>query len=168
MALAAACLGFLPFNLAGPARIFLGDGGSTPIGLAVAGLIMVNPANSAQWTDLLAAVPLVGIPILDTAMVVFSRQRRSVNVLSGARDHTTHRLLAVLGTPRRVALALGAAQLALCALGIALYALSMAEIVLAAIVYTTLGCAAIAALDGLGWIPGRGRTPAPAAEELSA
>ena len=43
-----------------------------------AGLIMMNPANSAQWTDLLAAVPLVGLPILDTAMVVFSRQRRSV------------------------------------------------------------------------------------------
>ena len=168
MTLGAACLGFLPFNLAKPARIFLGDGGSTPIGLAVAGLIMVNPANSAQWTDLLAAVPLVGLPILDTAMVVFSRSRRGVNVLSGARDHTTHRLLVALGTHRRVALALGAVQLVLCALSIALYGLSMGEIAVISVCYAALGCAAVGALDGLGWIPGRRRTPSRAAEELSA
>ena len=32
-ALAGACLGFLPHNLAKPAKIFLGDGGSMPLGL---------------------------------------------------------------------------------------------------------------------------------------
>ncbi len=32
-ALCGACLGFLPHNLSSPARIFLGDGGSMPIGL---------------------------------------------------------------------------------------------------------------------------------------
>ena len=32
-----ACFGFLPYNLAGPARIFLGDGGSLPIGFVVGG-----------------------------------------------------------------------------------------------------------------------------------
>src|SRR4051812_42117760 len=35
-ALAGACAGFLPHNLARPARIFLGDGGSLPIGFLVA------------------------------------------------------------------------------------------------------------------------------------
>ena len=45
-ALAGACAGFLPWNLAGPARIFLGDGGSMPIGLLVAALAMAAAAAS--------------------------------------------------------------------------------------------------------------------------
>ena len=40
LSLAGACGGFLPFNLSRPARVFLGDGGSMPIGFVVA------PSNS--------------------------------------------------------------------------------------------------------------------------
>ncbi len=39
-ALAAACLGFLPFNFP-RARIFLGDGGSGALGYALAGLMVL-------------------------------------------------------------------------------------------------------------------------------
>src|SRR5436305_1704565 len=39
-ALSGACAGFLPWNLAGPAKIFLGDGGSMPIGFLIAALAM--------------------------------------------------------------------------------------------------------------------------------
>src|SRR5262245_6341650 len=41
--LAGACLGFLPYNLSRPAQIFLGDGGSMPIGLLVACMVMAIP-----------------------------------------------------------------------------------------------------------------------------
>jgi hypothetical protein len=46
-----ACLGFLPYNLARPsARIFLGDGGSMPIGFVVAAASMALPlGGEAGW-----------------------------------------------------------------------------------------------------------------------
>src|SRR5919199_1827079 len=44
--LCGACLGFLPHNLASPARIFLGDGGSMPVGFAVAALVMNGSAEA--------------------------------------------------------------------------------------------------------------------------
>ena len=43
-ALAGSCVGFLPHNLARPgARIFLGDGGSMPLGFSIAALVMIGP-----------------------------------------------------------------------------------------------------------------------------
>ncbi len=76
-ALSGACAGFLPWNLARPARIFLGDGGSMPVGFLVAALAMAAarraPAGNA---GILVGALLVGLPILDAALVVFSRIRR--------------------------------------------------------------------------------------------
>jgi UDP-GlcNAc:undecaprenyl-phosphate GlcNAc-1-phosphate transferase len=46
LALAGACGGFLPYNLAGPARIFLGDGGSMPVGFILAASLM---SPSSWW-----------------------------------------------------------------------------------------------------------------------
>lgn len=113
-ALSGACVGFLLFNLASPAKIFLGDGGSVPVGFVLAALAMVVP-YAGDRMDLVAAIPLVGVAIFDTSLVVISRRRRGVQVLSGGRDHATHRMLARLGGPRRVALVLAAVQGALCA-----------------------------------------------------
>src|SRR4051794_15806187 len=57
-----ACLAFLPFNLARPARLFLGDGGSTLLGfgIAVSGMGALHGHPSA--TVLLAAALLIGVP----------------------------------------------------------------------------------------------------------
>ncbi len=46
-----ACFGFLPYNLAGPARIFLGDGGSLPIGFVAAATIMALPEGDGRRPD---------------------------------------------------------------------------------------------------------------------
>ncbi len=82
--LGGACLGFLPRNLSFPARIFLGDGGSMPMGFAVAVLVMVAASTSAvAWRSLLVALLLVGIPALDTSLVIVSRRRRGVSILKG-------------------------------------------------------------------------------------
>jgi len=50
-ALCGACLGFLPRNLSRPsARIFLGDGGSMPLGFAIASLVMIGASSAAaEW-----------------------------------------------------------------------------------------------------------------------
>ena len=57
----------------------------------------------------LAAVILAGLPVLDTALVMVSRRRAGMPLLTGGRDHLTHRLVTRLGSPRAVALALGVA-----------------------------------------------------------
>jgi UDP-GlcNAc:undecaprenyl-phosphate/decaprenyl-phosphate GlcNAc-1-phosphate transferase len=111
--------GFIPYNLARPSRIFLGDGGSMPLGFLLAASLMVVPMeNLTEWSALAAATLVVGLPVFDTALVVVSRRRRGAQVFSGATDHTTHRLLAVLKTPRAVALALATGQAGLCGLAI--------------------------------------------------
>src|SRR5918992_4770963 len=108
--LCGACAGFLRYNLASPARIFLGDGGSLTIGLVLAGVIMALPGDDTNATMLLAAVILAGVPVVDTALVLISRGRGGVPLLQGGRDHITHRLLPRLATPRSVAIALGVVQ----------------------------------------------------------
>jgi UDP-GlcNAc:undecaprenyl-phosphate/decaprenyl-phosphate GlcNAc-1-phosphate transferase len=122
LALSGACAGFLFFNLATPARIFLGDGGSMPLGLVVAAAIMAIPTNfEPGGPGFLAAIPLVGLPIFDTTFVVVSRARRGTNLFTGGRDHVTHRLLGWLSSPARVALTLGLTQAALCLVTLALF-----------------------------------------------
>jgi UDP-GlcNAc:undecaprenyl-phosphate GlcNAc-1-phosphate transferase len=137
LALAGACVGFLRFNLARPSRIFLGDGGSMPIGFIVAALaIAAQPVDELGRGAVLTAGLLVGLVILDTTLVIVSRRRRGVRLLTGGRDHLTHRILGMVGTARRVAAILAATQLCLCAL-----ALGAAAVAGAAVPWTAAGVA---------------------------
>ena len=119
-ALCGACLGFLPHNLSRPsARIFLGDGGSMPIGFAIAALVMIGASSAAsEWQALVMGLLLVGVPALDTCLVVVSRRRRGVSILTGGRDHLTHRTRARMSTVRASVAALGAGQALLAALAL--------------------------------------------------
>jgi UDP-GlcNAc:undecaprenyl-phosphate/decaprenyl-phosphate GlcNAc-1-phosphate transferase len=148
-ALSGACAGFLIYNLKRPARIFLGDGGSMPIGFVIAAVLMAVSRNVGGLgaAAIVAVAPLVALPILDTTLVLVSRTRRGVSLLSGGRDHLTHRLLGVLGTPRRVALVLAAVQAALCVLGLALLGAGWEVVVASGIAYIALGSLAITVLD---------------------
>jgi UDP-GlcNAc:undecaprenyl-phosphate/decaprenyl-phosphate GlcNAc-1-phosphate transferase len=148
LAVAGACGGFLRHNLGEPSRIFLGDGGSMPLGLVVAGAVMAAPLDgSLGWTALLAAAPIVGLPILDTTLVVISRRRAGRAVLSGGRDHLTHRLRAVLGSPRLVAVALASAQAALCVIAIVIAQTGAAGVIVLASVYIFAGLGVIYTLE---------------------
>jgi UDP-GlcNAc:undecaprenyl-phosphate GlcNAc-1-phosphate transferase len=148
LSLAGAYVGFLPYNLARPARIFLGDGGSMPAGFVVAAVVMgISPEAGLGQAVVLAALPLVGLPVLDTTLVIASRTRRGVNVLSGARDHLTHRLLRWLHTPRAVALTLALTQGALCLVGLALFEAPTAAVIAIGSGVLAAGAAAVLALD---------------------
>ena len=164
-AVSGACLGFLPYNLAKPPRIFLGDGGSMPIGLLVACMIMAIPDGQLDWTLLFAAAPLAGLPILDTTLVVVSRLRRRAPVLSGGRDHLTHRLLGMLGSERKVTLILAVMQAALCGLSIALFQLDQATVVAVTATYLAAGAAIVIALETAVISPGPETVLSPAPEE---
>ncbi|HYX78432.1 MAG TPA: MraY family glycosyltransferase [Solirubrobacterales bacterium] len=165
-ALAGACAAFLRFNLAKPARIFLGDGGSMPIGLAAAAVVMSCPHGSLGWASLPALAPLAGLPIFDTTLVVVSRYRRRAPILSGGRDHLTHRLLPRLGSERSVALVVGAAQGLLCLLALALVQSEQSVAVTTTAAYLTFGLIAIAALDGAGSRRARSATGVAAIESI--
>src|SRR5215217_8092782 len=103
-ALCGACAGFLPHNLSSPARIFLGDGGSMPIGFAVGALAMIGVSESAvEWQSLAMGLLFVGVPAMDTLLVMVSRTRRRVSLLTGGRDHLTHRTHARLCTALAIA-----------------------------------------------------------------
>ena len=122
-AVAGSCAGFLPHNLARPSRIFMGDGGSMPLGLLLAGTSMAVASDAAAGPAGLAAGALiVGLAILDTTLVTVSRRRGGRPLLTGGRDHLTHRLRVRLRTPQAVAALLAAGQVGLCAAAVTLAA----------------------------------------------
>jgi UDP-GlcNAc:undecaprenyl-phosphate GlcNAc-1-phosphate transferase len=160
-ATAGACAAFLRFNLAKPSQIFLGDGGSMPIGFLIAAVTMSLPAASGSELALIpVGVVLVGLPALDTALVIVSRIRRTAHVFSGGRDHLTHRLLPKLGSARAVAFTLAAAQATVCSVGAYLLGRPESVAAMGSVGIILLGLAAIALLESPGW--------APAVSELSA
>ena len=154
LALSGACLGFLPYNLRarGPARIFLGDGGSMPIGFLVAAMAMNLPADERMgWPVLLVAALCLGIPVLDTLLVVVSRTRRRVSIATGGRDHLTHRLHTKLASPRAVAATLALTQAAVSGFAIVAAQSGRTTIIVTALGILGLGVAAVAVLEHPAW-----------------
>ena len=136
-----------------------------PLGFLLAAGVTAIPATDGFGTAaVFAVVPLVGLAVLDTTLVVVSRVRRGVGVLTGGRDHLTHRLLKLVGTPQMVALTLAGAQAALCALGFLLFDSTIVTVFSAATGYVLLGAATITALE---WPYIREEARAAAEETLS-
>jgi UDP-GlcNAc:undecaprenyl-phosphate GlcNAc-1-phosphate transferase len=143
-----ACLGFLPRNISVPARIFLGDGGSMPMGFVVAVLVIAAAGTTAvAWRSLLVALLLVGIPALDTTLVIVSRRRRGVSVLTGGRDHLTHRARKMLPSARAVAVLLGVIQAALSVVAVLASRGEASFVVISASLYLLAAGSAIVVLD---------------------
>ncbi len=95
LVIAAAAGGFLLFNFP-PARIFMGDGGSTVLGLALAAVGLYG-VTQTLWT---VAVPLaLFVPFwADATYTLFRRSLAGNNPLTPHRDHLYQRLvLAGLG-----------------------------------------------------------------------
>ena len=102
-ALLGACIGFLAYNF-NPASIFMGDTGSLFLGflLAAVGIKLRFPGNVPAVTWMIPVLVL-GVPILDTSLVIISRLRRGHNPFTTAgKDHLSHRLV-YLGFTRREA-----------------------------------------------------------------
>lgn len=119
-AVAGACAGFLPYNLSRPARIFMGDGGSLPVGMLVAALTMsVVRSDYFGPSGVVVGALLVALVILDTTLVTYSRTRGRRPVFSGGHDHLTHRVVDRLGSPQAVAGILALSQLLVCSVAIA-------------------------------------------------
>jgi len=100
--LAGCTVGFLRHNFH-PARVYMGDAGSLFLGfmLSVIALKLRFPAVP-PWIAWTIPLMVVGVAILDTALVVAGRLVHRRPVTQGGRDHASHRLVFV-GLPIRVA-----------------------------------------------------------------
>ncbi len=106
-ALLGACIGFLVYNF-NPASIFMGDTGSLFLGfiLAAVGIKLRFPTNIPEVTWMVPVLVL-GVPILDTSMVIVSRLRRGKNPFTTpGKDHLSHRLVKMGYTRREAVLML--------------------------------------------------------------
>ncbi len=90
---------------------------------------------------------LVGVPALDTCLVIISRRRRGISILTGGQDHLTHRTQRRMLTARRVALVLGSVQALISALVIVATRESSATLVYILLAYVICAAAAIIGLE---------------------
>jgi UDP-GlcNAc:undecaprenyl-phosphate/decaprenyl-phosphate GlcNAc-1-phosphate transferase len=102
LALAGACLGYLPRNWH-PARLFMGTSGSTFLGYALGTLAIVGGVKVGT------AVIVLGLPMLDVAWVIMRRLARGRSPLKGGDGEHLPQRLAALGVsqPRIVLLLYG-------------------------------------------------------------
>jgi UDP-GlcNAc:undecaprenyl-phosphate GlcNAc-1-phosphate transferase len=157
-----ACIGFLFYNF-NPASVFMGDAGSMLLGFVLAVLgIKLQFANAPLDVTWMIPIVILGLPIFDTTLVVFSRLRRHKPVYTGGKDHSSHRLVSVFGmTPARAVMTLYmiAAVLGLIALMLRDATPLQARLMLAMLVMV-FGAALV-------WLEWRFEEPAPPGEETS-
>jgi UDP-GlcNAc:undecaprenyl-phosphate/decaprenyl-phosphate GlcNAc-1-phosphate transferase len=90
-ALAGCVLGFLPFNYQ-PARIYMGDSGALFLGFVLAGLAMGHGYSHVNLVALCAPLFILGLPLYDTALVMFLRTLKGRSMFRGSNDHLALRL----------------------------------------------------------------------------
>ena len=91
-ALAGSCIGFLPYNL-NPAKIFMGDTGSTFWGYVLA--VVSIQGLFKFYTIISFAVPflMLGLPIFDTCFAFIRRIAHGQSPMHADRSHVHHRLI---------------------------------------------------------------------------
>jgi UDP-GlcNAc:undecaprenyl-phosphate GlcNAc-1-phosphate transferase len=97
LGLGLACLGFLPFNFrpGRPALVFMGDSGSQVLGFTLGALGLATSWKVAETTVATLVLPILvlGVPILDTALVATMRLVEGRPLHQGGKDHSSHRLV---------------------------------------------------------------------------
>jgi len=93
-ALGGSVLGFLPFNYQ-PARIYMGDSGALFLGFILAGIAMGHGYTQVNIVALCAPLLILGIPLYDTALVMFLRFLKGRSMFRGSNDHLALRLRAI-------------------------------------------------------------------------
>ena len=127
-----ATVGFLLWNKS-PAKIYMGDAGALFLGIIISvATIRLNPGIEPIWKSLAIPVILLGVPLLDTCVAIFSRLARGVSPLTGGKDHLSHRLVRAGLTRPMAAIALWAASgvCALVAIGIYRYSDSKGSVLI--------------------------------------
>lgn len=103
-ALVGGCLGFLPYNF-NPAKIFMGDTGSTFLGFILATVSVQGMFKLYAVVSFAVPVLILGVPIFDICFAFLRRVLRGQNPMKPDRGHMHHRLMD-LGFTQRQAVAI--------------------------------------------------------------
>ena len=93
MALAGACVGFLPYNFS-PAKTFMGDGGALYLGFMFAALTTVGRLKSPTIITMVLPVFVLAIPVFDTLFAIVRRLFKRKSVMDADKGHLHHTLMA--------------------------------------------------------------------------
>ena len=91
-ALAGGCVGFLPYNL-NPAKIFMGDTGSTFLGFVLAVVSIQGMFKMYSVISFVVPFLMLGLPIFDTAFAFIRRIAKGQSPMRPDRSHVHHRLI---------------------------------------------------------------------------
>ena len=93
VAVAAGCLGFLPYNFS-PAKTFMGDGGALYLGYMIAVLSVISPLKRATVVGALIPMLTLAVPIFDTALAMLRRALKHESIMAADKGHLHHHLMA--------------------------------------------------------------------------
>ena len=91
-ALVGACIGFMPYNM-NPAKIFMGDTGSTFLGYILACITIQGLFNFYAVISFVVPFLILGLPIFDTMFAIIRRISHGQNPMAPDRSHVHHRLI---------------------------------------------------------------------------
>lgn len=91
-ALAGGCIGFLPYNRP-PAKIFMGDTGSTLLGYVMAVASIQGLFKFYAIISFVIPFFMLGVPIFDTCFAVIRRLRHGESPFKADREHVHYRLM---------------------------------------------------------------------------
>ena len=92
IALMGSCFGFLPFNF-NPAKIFMGDTGSTFLGFMLATLSIQGVFKSYAVISFAVPLLILGLPLFDALFAMIRRIMRGESPMKADRGHLHHRLV---------------------------------------------------------------------------
>jgi len=108
-AIAGAALGFLPWNLSKPHKVFMGDCGALTLGFLLAGLSVGAHYSEVNDKGMFAPLLILAVPIFDTLFVSVLRLNQGKSPFLGSKDHFALRLERLGLTRRQVVLVAAAA-----------------------------------------------------------
>lgn len=92
IALMGSCFGFLPFNF-NPAKIFMGDTGSTFLGFMLATLSIQGVFKSYAVISFAVPLLILGLPLFDALFAMLRRILTGKSPMVADRGHLHHRLI---------------------------------------------------------------------------
>ena len=144
-ALVGACIGFMPYNM-NPAKIFMGDTGSTFLGYILACITIQGLFKFYAVISFVVPFLILGLPIFDTMFAIIRRISHGQNPMAPDRSHVHHRLIdmglnqkqavavlyvisAILGLSAVVLATSGEIRAILCLLALVIVALMAARVI---------------------------------------
>ncbi len=91
-ALAGSCLGFLPYNF-NPAKIFMGDTGSTFLGFILSVICIQGLFKGYAIISFIIPFLILGLPIFDTSVAIIRRIHDKRPIMGADRGHLHHKLI---------------------------------------------------------------------------